>query len=102
MTRLDQEVMDNLRLYDSSLLREPRWGEDFFGIDPFYVALGMNFFHNFCLRCQSEKEWETVVDVSSKGRCRRSADEANKKFILLITSNIKLINSLCLMIVVLY
>lgn len=100
MTRLDQEVMDNLRLYDSSLLREPRWGEHFFGIEPFYVALGVNFFHNFCLRCQSEKEWETVV--SSKGRCRRSENGANKKFILLIISNIKLIHSLCLMIVVLY
>ncbi|XP_059212052.1 midasin [Centropristis striata] len=40
MTKLDQEMLDALRVYDSSLLREPQWGEDFFGIDPFYIALG--------------------------------------------------------------
>lgn len=57
VTRLDQQVMDNLRLYDCSLLREPRWGEDFFGIEPFYVALGVNLLYNICLTCQSEKEW---------------------------------------------
>lgn len=42
MTKLDQEMLDALRVYDSSLPREPQWGEDFFGIDPFYIALGMN------------------------------------------------------------
>ncbi|XP_041660686.1 midasin isoform X2 [Cheilinus undulatus] len=40
MTKLDQEMLDALRVYDSSLSREPQWGEDFFGIDPFYIALG--------------------------------------------------------------
>ncbi|XP_044025553.1 midasin [Siniperca chuatsi] len=40
MTELDQEMLDALRVYDSSLPREPQWGEDFFGIDPFYIALG--------------------------------------------------------------
>ncbi|XP_042084236.1 midasin isoform X2 [Haplochromis burtoni] len=40
MTKLDQDVMDALRVYDSNLPREPQWGEDFFGIDPFYIALG--------------------------------------------------------------
>lgn len=42
MTKLDQEMLDALRVYDSSLLRDPQWGEDFFGIDPFYIALGIN------------------------------------------------------------
>ena len=41
MTKLDQEMLDTLRVYDSSLPREPQWGEDFFGIDPFYIALGI-------------------------------------------------------------
>ncbi|XP_056150027.1 midasin [Lampris incognitus] len=40
MTKLDQEMLDTLRVYDTSLPREPQWGEDFFGIDPFYIALG--------------------------------------------------------------
>ncbi|KAM4522940.1 midasin [Odontesthes bonariensis] len=40
MTKLDQEMLDALRVYDSSLPREPQWGEDFFGLDPFYIALG--------------------------------------------------------------
>lgn len=40
MTKLDQEMMDALRVYDSNLPRKPQWGEDFFGIDPFYIALG--------------------------------------------------------------
>ncbi|XP_023279839.1 midasin-like, partial [Seriola lalandi dorsalis] len=39
MTKLDQEMMDALRVYDSGLPRKPQWGEDFFGIDPFYIAL---------------------------------------------------------------
>lgn len=34
-------MLDSLRVYDSSLPREPQWGEDFFGIDPFYIALGI-------------------------------------------------------------
>uniref|UniRef100_A0A665V9V2 Midasin n=1 Tax=Echeneis naucrates TaxID=173247 RepID=A0A665V9V2_ECHNA len=40
ITKLDQEMMDALRVYDSNLPRKPQWGEDFFGIDPFYIALG--------------------------------------------------------------
>ncbi|XP_011610045.2 midasin isoform X2 [Takifugu rubripes] len=40
MTTLDQEILEALRVYDCSLSREPQWGEDFFGIDPFYIALG--------------------------------------------------------------
>uniref|UniRef100_A0A8C3A899 Midasin n=1 Tax=Cyclopterus lumpus TaxID=8103 RepID=A0A8C3A899_CYCLU len=36
--KLDQEMLDALRVYDSSLSREPQWGEDFFGIDPFYIS----------------------------------------------------------------
>ncbi|CAK6975580.1 Hypothetical predicted protein [Scomber scombrus] len=40
MTKLDQEMLDALRVYDTSLPREPQCGEDFFGIDPFYIALG--------------------------------------------------------------
>ena len=42
MTKLDQDMLDALRVYDTSLPREPQWGEDFFGIDPFYIALGMD------------------------------------------------------------
>ncbi|XP_061563343.1 midasin [Cololabis saira] len=40
MTKLDQEMLDALRVYDSRMPREPQWGDDFFGIDPFYIALG--------------------------------------------------------------
>lgn len=40
ITKLDQEMLDALRVYDTRLPREPQWGEDFFGIDPFYIALG--------------------------------------------------------------
>ncbi|KAM3861280.1 midasin [Diretmus argenteus] len=40
MTKLDQDMLDALRVYDTSLPREPQWGDDFFGIDPFYIALG--------------------------------------------------------------
>lgn len=42
MTKLDQEILEALRVYDCSLPREPQWGEDFFGIDPFYIALGIH------------------------------------------------------------
>lgn len=42
MTKLDQESLEALRVYDCSLPREPQWGEDFFGIDPFYIALGIH------------------------------------------------------------
>lgn len=42
MTTLDQEILEALRVYDCSLSREPQWGEDFFGIDPFYIALGIH------------------------------------------------------------
>ncbi|CAL8311820.1 unnamed protein product [Lota lota] len=40
MSKLDQEALDALRVYDTTLGREPQWGDDFFGIDPFYIALG--------------------------------------------------------------
>ncbi|XP_061609171.1 midasin isoform X3 [Phyllopteryx taeniolatus] len=40
MTKPDQETLDALRIYDTSLLRAPQWGKDFFGINPFYVPLG--------------------------------------------------------------
>uniref|UniRef100_A0A674E141 Midasin n=1 Tax=Salmo trutta TaxID=8032 RepID=A0A674E141_SALTR len=40
ITKLDQEMLDALRVYDTSLLREPQWGDDFFGIDPFYISSG--------------------------------------------------------------
>ncbi|XP_070405869.1 midasin isoform X3 [Nothobranchius furzeri] len=40
VTELDQSMMDALKVYDSSLPRQPRWGRGFFGIDPFYLALG--------------------------------------------------------------
>uniref|UniRef100_A0A3B3CZB6 Midasin n=1 Tax=Oryzias melastigma TaxID=30732 RepID=A0A3B3CZB6_ORYME len=39
LTELDGGMLDALRVYDSRLPRQPRWGEDFFGIDPFYIAL---------------------------------------------------------------
>lgn len=44
VTKLDQEMLDALRVYDTSLLREPQWGDDFFGIDPFYISSGGNTF----------------------------------------------------------
>ncbi|XP_077366934.1 midasin isoform X3 [Festucalex cinctus] len=40
MIERDQETLDTLRIYDNSLLREPQWGKDFFGINPFYIPLG--------------------------------------------------------------
>ncbi|XP_051908078.1 midasin isoform X2 [Hippocampus zosterae] len=40
MNKPDQETLDTLRIYDSSLLREPQWGKEFFGINPFYIPLG--------------------------------------------------------------
>lgn len=40
-TELDEEIRDALRIYDTSLHREPTWGEDFFGIDPFYIPIGI-------------------------------------------------------------
>ncbi|XP_077567526.1 midasin isoform X1 [Stigmatopora nigra] len=36
----NQEIIDALRIYDTSLLRAPQWGKDFFGIKPFYIPLG--------------------------------------------------------------
>ncbi|XP_049611993.1 midasin isoform X4 [Syngnathus scovelli] len=38
--KMDQETLDTLRIYDNNLLREPQWGKDFFGINPFYITLG--------------------------------------------------------------
>ncbi|KAJ3606919.1 hypothetical protein NHX12_026435, partial [Muraenolepis orangiensis] len=40
MSKLDKETLEALRVYDTTLSREPQWGADFFGIDPFYIALG--------------------------------------------------------------
>uniref|UniRef100_A0A3Q2XAQ5 Midasin AAA ATPase 1 n=1 Tax=Hippocampus comes TaxID=109280 RepID=A0A3Q2XAQ5_HIPCM len=40
MNKPDQETLDTLKIYDSSLLREPHWNKDFFGINPFYIPLG--------------------------------------------------------------
>ncbi|TSL47560.1 Midasin [Bagarius yarrelli] len=37
ITKLDVKMQEALRVYDISLLREPRWGDDFFGIEPFYI-----------------------------------------------------------------
>ena len=41
MSALDQEALDALRVYDTGLPRQPQWGDDFFGIEPFYIALGL-------------------------------------------------------------
>lgn len=38
ITKLDEKMQEALRVYDTSLVREPRWGDDFFGIEPFYVV----------------------------------------------------------------
>ncbi|KAF4092103.1 hypothetical protein AMELA_G00017110 [Ameiurus melas] len=38
ITKLDEKMQEALRVYDTSLVREPRWGGDFFGIEPFYVV----------------------------------------------------------------
>ncbi|KAK2883458.1 hypothetical protein Q8A67_017095 [Cirrhinus molitorella] len=40
ITELDEEMQDALKVYDTNVPREPQWGEDFFGIDPFYIAAG--------------------------------------------------------------
>ncbi|XP_028858240.1 midasin [Denticeps clupeoides] len=40
ITQLDDEMLDALRIYDTCLPREPQWGDDFFGIDPFYLPAG--------------------------------------------------------------
>ena len=42
VTQLDQEMLDALRVYDTTLPREPQLGDDFFGIEPFYIALGLD------------------------------------------------------------
>uniref|UniRef100_A0A087Y7X1 Midasin n=1 Tax=Poecilia formosa TaxID=48698 RepID=A0A087Y7X1_POEFO len=39
-TRLDEEMLEALRVYDPCLPRDPQWGEDFFGISPFYITIG--------------------------------------------------------------
>uniref|UniRef100_M4AJ01 Midasin n=1 Tax=Xiphophorus maculatus TaxID=8083 RepID=M4AJ01_XIPMA len=39
-TRIDEEMLEALRVYDPCLPRDPQWGEDFFGISPFYIAIG--------------------------------------------------------------
>ncbi|XP_053499982.1 midasin [Ictalurus furcatus] len=38
ITKLDEKMQEALRVYDTSLVRESRWGDDFFGIEPFYVV----------------------------------------------------------------
>ncbi|KAM9782721.1 LOW QUALITY PROTEIN: midasin [Neosynchiropus ocellatus] len=40
ITDLSQEMLDALKVYNSSFPRNPQWGEDSFGIDPFYITLG--------------------------------------------------------------
>ncbi|XP_043076462.1 midasin [Puntigrus tetrazona] len=40
ITEIDEEMQDALRVYDTSVPREPQWGEDFFAIDPFHIAAG--------------------------------------------------------------
>lgn len=40
ITKLDDKMQEALRVYDTGLLREPRWGDDFFGIEPFYILAG--------------------------------------------------------------
>uniref|UniRef100_A0AAR2K8H5 Midasin n=1 Tax=Pygocentrus nattereri TaxID=42514 RepID=A0AAR2K8H5_PYGNA len=37
---LDKKMQEALRVYDTTLLREPHWAEDFFGIEPFYIVSG--------------------------------------------------------------
>uniref|UniRef100_A0A3B4AV04 Midasin n=1 Tax=Periophthalmus magnuspinnatus TaxID=409849 RepID=A0A3B4AV04_9GOBI len=41
MIQRDQEVMEALKVYDTSFPREPQWGEHFFGIHPFYIELAV-------------------------------------------------------------
>ncbi|XP_064196020.1 midasin isoform X1 [Anguilla rostrata] len=41
ITHLDEEMMDAFRIYDTSMPREPQWGEDYFGIEPFYILTGL-------------------------------------------------------------
>ncbi|XP_057678283.1 midasin isoform X2 [Corythoichthys intestinalis] len=36
----DLETLDALRMYDTSFMRTPQWGKDFFGFKPFYIPLG--------------------------------------------------------------
>ncbi|KAL4649045.1 midasin isoform X1 [Arapaima gigas] len=36
----DKDVAGALQMYDIRVPREPRWGGDYFGIDPFYIATG--------------------------------------------------------------
>ncbi|XP_003200751.2 midasin [Danio rerio] len=40
ITELDEEMQEAIRVYNTSVSREPQWGEGFFGIDPFYIAAG--------------------------------------------------------------
>ncbi|KAJ8409756.1 hypothetical protein AAFF_G00218150 [Aldrovandia affinis] len=37
---LDEDQIEAFGIYDSSMYREPRWGDDYFGIEPFYIAAG--------------------------------------------------------------
>jgi len=48
ITTLDEEMQDALQVYDTSVTREPQWGEDFFGIDPFYIAAGEDSYQILC------------------------------------------------------
>ncbi|GAA6099361.1 midasin isoform X1 [Tachysurus ichikawai] len=38
ISKLDEKMQEALRVYDTSLVREARWGDDFFGIEPFYIV----------------------------------------------------------------
>lgn len=40
ITKLDKKIREALRVYDTGLIRESRWGDDFFGIEPFYIMAG--------------------------------------------------------------
>ncbi|KAI1897419.1 hypothetical protein AGOR_G00083100 [Albula goreensis] len=40
IAQLDEDSIDAFRIYDTSMLREPQWGEDYFGIEPFYITAG--------------------------------------------------------------
>lgn len=40
ITELDEEMQEALKVYNTSVPREPQWGEGFFGIDPFYITAG--------------------------------------------------------------
>jgi hypothetical protein len=60
ITKLDQEMLDALRVYDTSLSREPHWGDDFFGIDPFYIPSGVGRFDPRREHVPIGQKWYTI------------------------------------------